>query len=78
MSKTVYIETSIVSYLTARPSRDVRVSAWQQLTWQWWHEARAEYELFTPELVVVEASGGDGSRRPPPRIPGGSPGVAHR
>lgn len=59
MRKAVYIETSVVSYLTSRPSRDVRASAWQQLTWQWWEEARPSYELFTSELVVAEASGGD-------------------
>ena len=59
MKKTVYIETSIPSYLTAKPSRDVRASAWQQLTWQWWQEVRPCYDLFTSELVIVEASGGD-------------------
>ncbi len=59
MKKSVYIETSIASYLTARPSRDVRAVAWQQLTSQWWQEARPEYELFTSELVFVEASLGD-------------------
>ena len=57
--KSVYIETSIPSYLTARPSRDIRTAAWQQLTSQWWDEARHDYELFTSELVVVEASEGD-------------------
>jgi hypothetical protein len=50
MNKTVYIETSIPSYLTARPSRDIRVAAWQQITTQWWDEARADYDLFTSEL----------------------------
>jgi predicted nucleic acid-binding protein len=59
MRKTVYIETSIPSYLTARPSRDVRAAAWQQITVQWWEEARADYELFTSELVIVEASPGN-------------------
>jgi predicted nucleic acid-binding protein len=59
MKKAVYIETSIVSYLTARPSRDVRASAWQQLTHQWWNESRPAYEVFTSELVVAEATGGD-------------------
>lgn len=59
MNKSVYIETSIVSYLTARPSRDVRAAAWQQITRQWWDEERAEYELFTSELVVVEAFAGN-------------------
>jgi predicted nucleic acid-binding protein len=59
MKKTVYIETSIPSYLTARPSRDIRAAAWQQITAQWWDEARPDYELFTSELVLVEASAGD-------------------
>ena len=59
MRKSVYIETSIPSYLTARPSRDVRAAAWQQITDQWWNEARADYELFTSELVIVEVSAGN-------------------
>ena len=59
MKKSVYIETSIPSYLTARPSRDVRAAAWQQITSQWWDEIRADYDLFTSELVTVEASAGN-------------------
>lgn len=57
--KSVYVETSIVSYLTARPSRDVRAAAWQQITAQWWDEARSQYDLFTSELVVLEAGAGN-------------------
>lgn len=57
--KSVYIETSIASYLTARPSRDLRVAAWQQTTLQWWEQERPKYELFTSELVLAEARGGD-------------------
>jgi hypothetical protein len=57
--KTVYIETSIVSYLTSRPGRDIRVAAWQEITTQWWEQERSRYELFTSELVVAEAGGGD-------------------
>jgi hypothetical protein len=56
---TVYIETSIVSYLTARPSRDLRAAAWQQITAQWWATGRPKYEVFTSELVVAEASAGN-------------------
>lgn len=56
--KSIYIETSIPSYLTARPSRDVRTAAWQQITLQWWEQAREHYELYTSELVVSEASEG--------------------
>jgi hypothetical protein len=59
MKKSVYIETSIPSYLTARASRDVRAAAWQQITAQWWDEARDNYELFTSALVVAEAADGN-------------------
>ena len=57
--KTVYIETSIPSYLTTRASRDVRATAWQQLTSQWWEQEKPKYELFTSELVLAEAGAGD-------------------
>ena len=56
---TVYIETSIVSYLTARPSRDLLVAAHQQLTVVWWDEQRTRYELFTSQVVLAEARAGD-------------------
>ena len=58
MKKSVYIETSIPSYLTARPSRDVRAAAWQQITTEWWDTARKDFEVFTSELTIVEASAG--------------------
>ena len=57
--KSVYIETSIPSYLTARPSRDVRAAAWQELTVQWWDTARSRYDLYASEVVVAEACEGD-------------------
>ena len=59
MRKTAYIETSIVSYLTAQPSRDLRAAAWQQITTQWWEQERTKYELCTSALVMEEASQGD-------------------
>jgi hypothetical protein len=59
MKKTVYVETSIVSYLTAKPSQDIRAAAWQQMILQWWDEVRPDYELFISELVTVEAAAGD-------------------
>jgi predicted nucleic acid-binding protein len=57
--QSVYVETSVVSYLVSRPCRDVRVAAWQEITAQWWEQERNRYELFTSELVVAEAAGGD-------------------
>ncbi len=58
MKPKLYIETSIVSYLTARPSRDVVINANQQLAQEWW-ESRQNFELFVSQLVVDEASKGD-------------------
>ncbi len=59
MRKLVYIETSIVSYLTAQPSRDLRAAAWQQITTQWWEQQRGEYDLYISALVIAEAAQGD-------------------
>jgi hypothetical protein len=42
----VYIETTIVSYLTARPSRDLILAAHQEVTRQWWERRRADFELY--------------------------------
>ena len=55
----VYIETTVVSYLTARPSRDLIIAAHQQITHDWWHTRRANYELCVSELVLDEAGAGD-------------------
>ena len=55
---TVYVETTIVSYLTARPSRDVVLAAHQALTRDWWR-GRGSYELRVSQLVLDEAAAGD-------------------
>jgi hypothetical protein len=55
----VYIETSVVSYLTAKPSRDLIVAAHQQLTLHWWDSQRQHYELFISQTVIEEARAGD-------------------
>jgi len=60
MSKpTIYIETSVVSYLVARPSRDIIVAAHQQLTFDWWHNQSQQYDLFISQVVFDEAKAGD-------------------
>ena len=59
MAATVYIETTIIGYLTARPSRDLIVAAHQQLTPEWWERRRVEYGLFASPLVLREAGSGD-------------------
>lgn len=55
----VYIETSIISYLTARVSRDLIVAGHQQMTEEWWSIQKSRFELWASELVVEEASAGD-------------------
>jgi hypothetical protein len=57
--KSVYIETTIPSYLTARPSRDLLKQAHQQVTCLWWDEERANYDLFVSRVVLEEAARGD-------------------
>lgn len=59
MTPTVYIETSIVSYLRQRPSSQVIMAARQLLTHQWWSEQRGNYELVSSQYVLEEASAGD-------------------
>jgi len=59
VKRRVYIETSIVSYLTARPSRDLLAAAWQEITAAWWDHRRHDFDLYTSELAVEEASRGD-------------------
>jgi len=57
----VYIETTVVSYLAARPSRDLIVAAHQQVTVEWWENALPNLEPFVSPLVIEEASKGDES-----------------
>ena len=57
----VYLETSFIGYLTMWPQRDPIVVAHQQLTIEWWDRHRTKYELFTSEVVSVEAERGDAS-----------------
>ncbi|MGD9633844.1 MAG: type II toxin-antitoxin system VapC family toxin [Pirellulales bacterium] len=55
----VYLETSIIGYLTSRLSRDLIVAAHQQITREWWDLRRTSYELYVSEAVVAECDSGD-------------------
>lgn len=59
MSETVHIETSILGYLTARPSRDIVVAANIQITREWWDTRRSDFRLYSSQAVVKETSQGD-------------------
>ncbi|WP_295405483.1 type II toxin-antitoxin system VapC family toxin [uncultured Thiocystis sp.] len=58
MKSRVYIETSVISYLTARPSRDLIGMARQQVTQAWW-DNRAKHDLCVSEVVARECASGD-------------------
>ena len=59
MKPRAYLETSFVSYVVGRLSRDVIVLGNQELTRDWWLRRRNEYELFVSEVVIREIVGGD-------------------
>lgn len=56
MKPRVYIETSVISYLTARPSNDFRAMSNQNVTLEWWELERPKFELVISEFVIAEAS----------------------
>ena len=55
----VYVETSVVSYLTARRSRELVLAAQQKITRDWWRDAPQRFVLVASELVFTEAAAGD-------------------
>jgi len=56
----VYLETSVISYLVARPNpRDLVVAAHQQITREWWANRRDEFSRFASAVVIEEALRGD-------------------
>lgn len=59
MKPKAYLETTMVSYLTARPSRDLVMAANQEITYEWWTDRRDEFDLYVSQLVFEEASAGD-------------------
>ena len=59
MKPKVYIETTIISYLAARPSRDLIVAGHQQITHEWWQTARPNFAAVSSQLVAREAGAGD-------------------
>ncbi len=59
MKPKAYIETTVVSYLTAWPSRDVVIAGHQQITREWWQTAADRFELVVSQLVIGEAGAGD-------------------
>lgn len=59
MSETVYIETSILGYLTARSTKDLILAANIEITKDWWEFRRNAFTLYTSEAVLDEVAQGD-------------------
>lgn len=59
MPASVYIESSVISYITAKPSRDIVTAARQTITLDWWQNKRQEFDVYISALVEQEISSGD-------------------
>jgi predicted nucleic acid-binding protein len=59
MKPRVYVETSVISYLTAKPNRDLIIAANQQSTQEWWEKLLSKVEVYISQMVVQEVSTGD-------------------
>lgn len=59
MKPRVYVETSVISYLTNRPALDVITAGHQATTLKWWDEQRANYDVVISQFVLDEISAGD-------------------
>ena len=59
MKKLVYIESSVISYLTAKLSRDLIIAAYQTITKDWWDSELKKHECFISDFVLDEISRGD-------------------
>jgi hypothetical protein len=57
--KSVYVESTIPSYATARPSRDMITAAHQTITKLFWEQERYKYDLFISDYVRDEIRDGD-------------------
>ena len=55
----IYVESTIPSYVVARPARDLLQAARQQLTRDWWDLQREKHELFTSQVVLDEIAFGE-------------------
>jgi len=59
MKPKLYLETTIPSYLTSRPSRDLVVASNQQVTRIWWEQRREAFDVCVSQFVIDEVSAGD-------------------
>ena len=72
MKRRVYLETTVVSYLTARPSRAVIAAAHREITVDWWERRRRDFDVVVSELVLgrLQAAIRKLPNADSPRLPG--------
>jgi hypothetical protein len=58
--KSLYVESTIPSYATARPSKELIAAVRQVMTRDFWEQERHNYDLYVGQSVVDECSKGDG------------------
>lgn len=59
MIQRLYVETTVISYLAARTSRDVIIKAHQEVTRAWWLKRRKDFEMMVSDVVLEELGRGD-------------------
>ena len=59
MKASIYLETSVVSYLTAVMSNDLIIAGHQKITYDWWKNRRSKFNIYISQLVIQEAGDGD-------------------
>lgn len=59
MKSSIYIETSIISYYTSRPNRDLIIAARQQQTHDWWNNQMKDFDVFISKMTLDEIADGD-------------------
>jgi len=59
MKYKLYLETTIPSYLTSWPSRDLVIAGHQQITKEWWKKRKRAFDIYISQLVVDEAKAGN-------------------
>lgn len=59
MKSRLYLETTVPSDLTSRPSRDLIIAGHQQITREWWDQRRSDFQIYISQFVLDEAAAGD-------------------
>jgi predicted nucleic acid-binding protein len=59
MTESIYIDTSIAGYLTARTNNNLIVMANMEITREWWENRRSNFNIYISEVVLDEAAQGD-------------------